>query len=208
VFAPAVTSYTLQVFGGEPHVLVRALCTDPACAAVVHTAASHVGAVHGARAPSVVASGGASQVGGASVVRAGGVALTPFGTTKVVVAVTSADAGTTTEYTLTLVSGCPATAPGTDLTLVTPGTGDFVFDLGGASGYAVRAGQLVAWGYNGHGQLGQDNTADRGDSANEVSTLNAVAFADTVDAIQVHSMEYHVCVLFRNGKVRCFGKCV
>ncbi|MFN3196894.1 MAG: thrombospondin type 3 repeat-containing protein, partial [Bradymonadia bacterium] len=72
------------------------------------------------------------------------------------------------------------------------------------------AGQLKCWGYNGHGQLGQGNTSNYGDSANEIANMSVVDLGTNAQG-QQHTVQqvthgYHsTCALLDDGRVKCFG---
>jgi len=63
-------------------------------------------------------------------------------------------------------------------------------------------GQVVCWGYNNVGQLGQGDTANRGDQPGEQPVIVPVP-APAVTKVTVGSN--HVCVLQTGGVVRCWG---
>ncbi|MFN3200908.1 MAG: DapH/DapD/GlmU-related protein [Bradymonadia bacterium] len=68
-------------------------------------------------------------------------------------------------------------------------------------------GGVKCWGHNGYGQLGQGNTATRGDSANEMG--DNLAYSDLGTgrtATQIVAGNHHVCALLDNGTVKCWGR--
>ncbi|MFN3198639.1 MAG: thrombospondin type 3 repeat-containing protein [Bradymonadia bacterium] len=67
-------------------------------------------------------------------------------------------------------------------------------------------GSVKCWGYNGHGQLGQGNTTQRGDGANEMGdNLTTVDLGTGRTAAQIDANYYHTCALLDDGTVKCWG---
>jgi alpha-tubulin suppressor-like RCC1 family protein len=63
---------------------------------------------------------------------------------------------------------------------------------------------LVCWGYNGNGQLGVGDTANRGDNPGELPAP-PVALGAARSATDVTAGEYHTCAVRDNGTVVCWG---
>ena len=65
---------------------------------------------------------------------------------------------------------------------------------------------LKCWGDNALGQLGQGDTADRGDGPGEMAgNLAAVSLGSARTAVAVVAGRDHTCVLMDNAKVKCWG---
>jgi alpha-tubulin suppressor-like RCC1 family protein len=65
-------------------------------------------------------------------------------------------------------------------------------------------GRVLCWGKNAAGQLGRDNVANVG-SAGTMNTLDCIVFSDSQLALEISAFNAHVCALFANGRVRCWG---
>ena len=118
-------------------------------------------------------------------------------------------------------AGQAANTMGDNLPAISLGTGRTVTDIqtgcGGSKPHVcviMDNGLVKCWGGNNKGQLGQGNTNDIGDGANEVSGLSAVSVADasttTVSKLAVGGS--HVCVILsdssvaaNNNVVKCWG---
>lgn len=61
----------------------------------------------------------------------------------------------------------------------------------------------MCWGLGNTGAHGLNNSIHIG-YLGTLSTLSMIKFSDTIPAVQV-SVSQHVCVLFSNQRVRCFG---
>lgn len=68
------------------------------------------------------------------------------------------------------------------------------------------SGQLVCWGHNDRGQLGQGNTVTWGDNPGEApAMLEPIALGTS--AVDVAAGYDHTCALLNDGNVRCWGDC-
>jgi alpha-tubulin suppressor-like RCC1 family protein len=66
--------------------------------------------------------------------------------------------------------------------------------------------QVKCWGYNGYGELGLGDTANRGDEPGEMGdNLPVVDLGTGVSAVDLSSGHGHNCVLLDNGQVKCWG---
>ncbi|MCB9373107.1 MAG: carboxypeptidase regulatory-like domain-containing protein [Microthrixaceae bacterium] len=66
---------------------------------------------------------------------------------------------------------------------------------------------IKCWGQNADGQLGQGDTTDRGDNANEMGdNLPAVSLGSGRTATAVAAGANHTCALLDNGTVKCWGR--
>ena len=70
---------------------------------------------------------------------------------------------------------------------------------------AVRDGQLRCWGRNDLGQLGQGNTANFGDEADEMPGVDVKVNDPGTRVVKVTTTEQFTCVLLDNKRVRCWG---
>ena len=87
----------------------------------------------------------------------------------------------------------------------------------GRTAVAISAGKFHAcaildnatvkcWGWNVNGQLGQGDTANRGDGANEMGdNLPAVALGTGRTAVAISAGAVHDCALLDNATVKCWG---
>lgn len=65
---------------------------------------------------------------------------------------------------------------------------------------------LKCWGQNSNGQLGQGDTADRGDGAGEMGdALPAISLGTGRTATSVSGGNSHTCARLDNGSVKCWG---
>ncbi|MFN3203052.1 MAG: fibrinogen-like YCDxxxxGGGW domain-containing protein [Bradymonadia bacterium] len=65
-------------------------------------------------------------------------------------------------------------------------------------------GQVKCWGYSGHGQMGQGDTNNRGDAANEMG--NNLPYVDLGEpAVEVNTSIYAACARLQSGAVKCWG---
>ncbi|CBN79084.1 domain repeat protein [Ectocarpus siliculosus] len=105
--------------------------------------------------------------------------------------------------------GQSAGTMGDSLTAVDLGTGATVVAMSAGSDHtcAVLAdGSLKCFGRNNMGQLGLDDTDDRGDEAFEMGDdLPAVSLGTNRTAVAVSAQGDRTCVLLDNGNVRCWG---
>ncbi|MFN3198294.1 MAG: fibrinogen-like YCDxxxxGGGW domain-containing protein [Bradymonadia bacterium] len=72
------------------------------------------------------------------------------------------------------------------------------------------AGQLKCWGYNAGGQLGQGNTTQYGDQANEVANMSPVnlgtdAQGQPLTVRQIAHGYRFSCALLEDGRLKCWG---
>ena len=86
----------------------------------------------------------------------------------------------------------------------------------GRTAAAVTAGDLhtcgllddgtsKCWGYGGNGRLGQDSTADLGDSAGEMAALDPVNLGEGGTATAVTASTSHTCAVLDDGTSKCWG---
>ncbi|CAM9979780.1 unnamed protein product [Ectocarpus sp. 12 AP-2014] len=105
--------------------------------------------------------------------------------------------------------GQSAGTMGDSLAAVDLGTGATVVAMSAGSDHtcAVLAdGSLKCFGRNNNGQLGLDDTDDRGDEAFEMGDdLPAVSLGTNRTAVAVSAQGDRTCVLLDNGNVRCWG---
>lgn len=87
----------------------------------------------------------------------------------------------------------------------------------GRTASAVTAGQfhtcallddasVKCWGGGSDGQLGQDSTADRGDSAGEMAALVPVNLGVGRTATAITAGRSHTCALLDDASVKCWGR--
>ncbi|MCB0326472.1 MAG: hypothetical protein KDD52_02530 [Bdellovibrionales bacterium] len=81
-----------------------------------------------------------------------------------------------------------------------------------SSGYAhscalFENGKIKCWGQNDYGQLGYEDTDNRGDMMNNKMGEN-LPYVDLggLEAVQVSVGFYHSCALLKNRKVKCWGR--
>ncbi len=87
----------------------------------------------------------------------------------------------------------------------TPITG-VVIAAGNGHTCALRAGTVKCWGYNGSGQLGLGDTADRGDGPGEMGVnLPAVDLGPGRTATAITAGEVHTCALLDDATIKCWG---
>lgn len=65
--------------------------------------------------------------------------------------------------------------------------------------------QVKCWGYNLYGQLGYDDTADRGGSVGNMSSLSYVDLGIGRTAKSIALGVFHTCVILDNDQVKCWG---
>lgn len=65
-------------------------------------------------------------------------------------------------------------------------------------------GEVYCWGSNSSGQLGYDDTNDRGDDVGEMASLVAVGLGGP--AVKVVTGYYHSCALFADDTIKCWGE--
>ncbi|HMV65209.1 MAG TPA: hypothetical protein PKA64_00065, partial [Myxococcota bacterium] len=66
-------------------------------------------------------------------------------------------------------------------------------------------GRVKCWGYNGYGQLGQNNTVQYGDAPNEVAALGFINLGTGRTAVDISLGYYHTCAALDNGTLKCWG---
>jgi alpha-tubulin suppressor-like RCC1 family protein len=67
-------------------------------------------------------------------------------------------------------------------------------------------GTVKCWGNNASGQLGQGDTTNRGDNANEMGdNLLAIDLGTGRTAVDIRTGWYHTCALLDNSTVKCWG---
>ncbi|MFN3202042.1 MAG: fibrinogen-like YCDxxxxGGGW domain-containing protein [Bradymonadia bacterium] len=99
------------------------------------------------------------------------------------------------------------------LPAVALGTGRTALDLTTGADHSCALldnGRLKCWGYNGSGQLGQGDTAHRGDGANEMGDNLAVidlggAVGAGLTVLAVAAGDDHTCALRDDNTVKCWG---
>ncbi len=66
-------------------------------------------------------------------------------------------------------------------------------------------GKLKCWGRNTYGQLGYDDTTDRGGNAGDMAALGTVFLGAGRTAKAVSIGQSHACAILDNGKLKCWG---
>ncbi len=98
---------------------------------------------------------------------------------------------------------------GDQLPEVDLGTGQTAIDIEAGLYHACAIldnGSVKCWGYNYYGQLGQDNTTNLGDNANEMGDLLPAIYLGTErSAVAISAGGYHTCAILDNGTVKCWG---
>jgi len=69
----------------------------------------------------------------------------------------------------------------------------------------LPVGRVKCWGSNSLGQLGQDSTANLGDSAGEMAALPAVNLGAGRTATAITAAGNHTCALLDNATIKCWG---
>ena len=64
---------------------------------------------------------------------------------------------------------------------------------------------VKCWGNNTYGQLGYEDTLNRGGSEGDMSNLQIVNIGTGRTAVAISSGNYFTCVILDNGKVKCWG---
>ena len=67
------------------------------------------------------------------------------------------------------------------------------------------AGQVLCWGNNSQGQLGQGNTEHIGDAPGELASIPPVDLGTGHTALQVVKGNNHTCAILDDGRVKCWG---
>ncbi|HMQ24886.1 MAG TPA: carboxypeptidase regulatory-like domain-containing protein [Acidimicrobiales bacterium] len=79
-------------------------------------------------------------------------------------------------------------------------------DAGDTTCALLDGGLVRCWGNNAAGQLGQGDTAHRGDAPGEVGdALPAVPLGSGERARQISASDTHACALLTDGRVKCWG---
>ncbi len=67
-------------------------------------------------------------------------------------------------------------------------------------------GRIKCWGQNNRGQLGYDDTTDRGDNGGEMgNALPAVNLGTGRTAVAISAGDYQTCAILDNGDTKCWG---
>ena len=67
--------------------------------------------------------------------------------------------------------------------------------------------ELKCWGSNGEGQLGQEDTNNRGDDSNEMGDyLNPIDLGTNFNISSIHSGARHNCAVSSDNNVKCWGQ--
>jgi alpha-tubulin suppressor-like RCC1 family protein len=66
-------------------------------------------------------------------------------------------------------------------------------------------GKVKCWGYNYDGQLGQDDTTDRGMVAGDMEALQPVNLGAGYTAVGISAGQTHTCAILSTGKLKCWG---
>lgn len=66
-------------------------------------------------------------------------------------------------------------------------------------------GQVKCWGGNEYGQLGLDDTLNRGDKPGDMANLPFVNLGSGSMATSISTGYVHTCAVFSNGQVKCWG---
>ena len=64
---------------------------------------------------------------------------------------------------------------------------------------------VKCWGNNTYGQLGYEDTVNRGGNAGEMNDLQTVNLGTGRTAVAISSGDHFTCVILDNGKVKCWG---
>lgn len=104
--------------------------------------------------------------------------------------------------------GNSPTEMGNNLKYVDLGPSDTIVDI--SSGFnhtcvVLSNFTLKCWGLNTNGQLGYEDTTPRGKIAGSMSTLQVVNLGTDTKAISVFTGPISTCVIFIDGKLKCFG---
>ena len=98
---------------------------------------------------------------------------------------------------------------GSNLVAANMGTGRSVKAIGMGDSHACAIldnDKVKCWGYNGNGELGQGDTANRGDQAGQMGdNLPYVDLGTGRTAKQISAGGSHTCVILDNNKMKCWG---
>ncbi|MEN9379266.1 MAG: hypothetical protein RJB15_944, partial [Pseudomonadota bacterium] len=64
---------------------------------------------------------------------------------------------------------------------------------------------VKCWGSNGYGQLGYDDTTNRGNTIGSMATVGAVNLGSGRTATAIAAGSVHTCAILDNGSVKCWG---
>ncbi len=67
-------------------------------------------------------------------------------------------------------------------------------------------GSLKCWGFNNRGQLGLEDTTNRGDTGGSMAALTTLDLGAGRTVTQVSVGDYQGCVVLDNGKLKCWGR--
>ena len=99
---------------------------------------------------------------------------------------------------------------GDNLTAIDLGTGRTAVSVHAGAFHTCAKldnGEVKCWGKNLQGQLGQGNTTKLGDGPGEMGdSLPAIAFPTGANPVQITAGANHVCGLFSDDEVRCWGQ--
>ena len=68
----------------------------------------------------------------------------------------------------------------------------------------MEDGNATCWGYNGHGQLGYEDTQHRGDDPFEMGQIINVGTEKIIEVLVAG--DGHTCALLKDGNANCWGK--
>lgn len=98
---------------------------------------------------------------------------------------------------------------GDDLPIVNLGTGVYATQISAGDHFTcalLNNNSVKCWGYNDSGQLGVGDVQSRGDGIGEMGDdLLAIDFGTNSIITQLDSGGAHVCALFDDGKLKCWG---
>ena len=98
---------------------------------------------------------------------------------------------------------------GDTLPTVDLGTGRTAVQIAAGNAHTVVLlddGTVKCWGWNNYGQLGYEDTIQRGDNSGEMGdTLPTVDLGTGRTAVQIAAGGYHTVVLLDDGTVKCWG---
>jgi alpha-tubulin suppressor-like RCC1 family protein len=106
----------------------------------------------------------------------------------------------------TLHRGDQADELGASLVAVDLGGDASALSCGRHHACAVLGGGAVkCWGRNAYGQLGQGDTNNRGDEADELANLSNIDLGAGRSAVQISAGGQHTCALLDDDSVKCWG---
>ena len=113
-----------------------------------------------------------------------------------------------TSYTVTVTTG--VTDPSGN---ALPGNVTWGFNTGKRLAFGFQHtcsrlddGRIKCWGQNNRGQLGYDDTTDRGDNGGEMgNALPAVNLGTGRTAVAISAGDYQTCAILDNGDTKCWG---